>query len=220
MLEVRSIYLYRNKKQIFSNFSLFLKKNQIILLIGENGVGKSSLLDTVAGLIQPQSGSVRIGGKNIQEVGISKKEIFTYIPHQNCLIENFSVLENLKIWMGLNSLKIEEEIIDNKLKTFNLNKIKDQLVRNLSHGQKKKVSLSKLLFSTAKLWLLDEPLNGLDQNSHNTFKKILLRHQYSQGSILFSSHIDPKIKLTKKIILKKKISEKFIDKSFNQWSKL
>ena len=220
MLEVKSIYLYRNKKQIFSDFSLFLKKKQIILLIGENGVGKSSLLDTVAGLIQPQSGSVRIEGKDIQEFGISKKEVFTYIPHQNCLIENFSVLENLKIWMKLNSLKIEEEIIDNKLKVFNLNKIKDQLVRNLSHGQKKKVSLSKLLFSTAKLWLLDEPLNGLDENSHNTLKKILLRHHSNQGSILFSSHIDPKIKSTTKIILKKKINEKLIDKSFNQWRKL
>ena len=220
MLEVRSIYLYRNKKQIFSDFSLFLKKNQTILLIGENGAGKSSLLDTIAGLIQPQSGSVIIEGKHIQEIGISKKEIFTYIPHQNCLIENFSVLENLKIWMELNSLKIEEEIIDNRLKTFNIKNIKDQMVRNLSHGQKKKVSLSKLLFSNTKLWLLDEPLNGLDQHSHNILKKILLKHQNNQGSILFSSHIDPKIKLTKKIILKKKINKKLIDKSFNQWNKL
>ena len=146
MLEVKSIYLYRNKKQILSNFSLFLKKNQIVLLIGENGAGKSSLLDTIAGLIQPQSGSVKIEGKHIQEIGISKKEIFTYIPHQNCLMENFSVLENLKIWMELNSLKIEEEIIDNKLKTFNIKKIKDQLVRNLSHGQKKKFLCQNFFF--------------------------------------------------------------------------
>ena len=220
MLEVKSIYLYRNKKQIFSDFSLFLKKKQIILLIGENGAGKSSLLDTIAGLIQPQSGSVKIEGRHVQEIGISKKETFTYIPHQSCLMENFTVLENLKIWIELNSLKIREEIINQKLKIFKLKNIKDQLVRNLSHGQKKKVSLSKLLFSNSKLWLLDEPLNGLDQNSHNIFKKILLRHQNNQGSILFSSHIDPKIKLTKKVILKKKINKKFMDKSFNQWNKL
>ena len=94
------------------------------------------------------------------------------------------------------------------------------MVRNLSHGQKKKVSLSKLLFSNTKLWLLDEPLNGLDHNSHNILKKILLKHQNNQGSILISSHIDPKIKITKKIILKKKINKKLIDKSFNQWNKL
>ena len=135
-------------------------------------------------------------------------------------MENFTVLENLKIWIELNSLKIREEIIDQKLKIFKLKNIKDQLVRNLSHGQKKKVSLSKLLFSNTKLWLLDEPLNGLDQNSHNIFKKILLRHQNNQGSILFSSHIDPKIRLTKKIILKKKINKKFVERSFNQWNKL
>ena len=90
-------------------------------------------------------------------------------------MENFTVLENLKIWIELNSLKIKEEIIDQKLKIFKLKNIKDQLVRNLSHGQKKKVSLSKLLFSNTKLWLLDEPLNGLDQNSHNIFKKNIIK---------------------------------------------
>ena len=154
MLEVKSIYLYRNKKQIFSDFSLFLKKNQIILLIGENGAGKSSLLDTIAGLIQPQSGSIKIEGKPIQEAGILKKEIFTYIPHQNCLIENFSVLENLKIWMELNSLKIKEEIIDNGLKIFNIKNIKDQLVRNLSHGQKKKSFFVKTSFFKYKIMVV------------------------------------------------------------------
>ena len=55
MLEVKSIYLYRNKKQILSNFNLILKKKDIILLLGENGVGKSSLLDTIVGLIEPYS---------------------------------------------------------------------------------------------------------------------------------------------------------------------
>ena len=73
MLEVKSIYLNRNKKQILSNFSLTLKKKNMILLLGDNGVGKSSLLDTIAGLIKPQSGEIFIEGKPLKEIESKKK---------------------------------------------------------------------------------------------------------------------------------------------------
>ena len=77
MLEVKSIYLNRNKKQILSNFSLTLKKN-MILLLGDNGVGKSSLLDTIAGLIKPQSGEIFIEGKPLKEIESKKKAVYLY----------------------------------------------------------------------------------------------------------------------------------------------
>ena len=136
----------------------------MILILGENGVGKSSLLDTIVGLIKPQSGKILIDGKSVNDMENKKKDYFTYIPHENCLKDSFSVEENIKLWLHLNSISCNEEQIDNKLKTFQLLDIKDQLVRNLSHGQKKKVNLTKLLFSKSKLWIMDEPLNGLDEN--------------------------------------------------------
>ena len=74
MLEVKSIYLYRNKKQILSNFNLILKKKDIILLLGENGVGKSSLLDTIVGLIEPYSGNIFIQGQSLKEIESKKRD--------------------------------------------------------------------------------------------------------------------------------------------------
>ena len=68
MLEVKSIYLNRNKKQILSNFNLILKKKTMVLLLGENGAGKSSLLDTIVGLIKPQSGEVLFDGQTLEEI--------------------------------------------------------------------------------------------------------------------------------------------------------
>ena len=101
MLEVKSIYLYRNKKQILSNFNLILKKKDMVLLIGENGVGKSSLLDTIVGLIKPQSGHISIQGQSLKEIGTQKKKFFTYLPHENCLKDSFSML--LALFQSLNN---------------------------------------------------------------------------------------------------------------------
>ena len=216
MLEVSSIYLYRNRKQVFKDFSLNLKNREIILLEGENGVGKTSLLNMISGLISPDKGFIKICRKSIIELGNHKKKIFTYIPDKNCLKENLSVNENLKSWLKLSNLKVNDNSYQKALNTFSLDSIQETLVKSLSHGQKKKVALTKLLFSKSKLWLLDEPLNGIDTKTITELKKIMVQHIKKNGSILFSSHVKIDLKLTKRIILKK-IPNKFNNDLLNKW---
>ena len=216
MLEVNSIYLYRNRKQVFKDFSLNLKNSEIILLEGENGVGKTSLLNMISGLISPDKGFIKICRKSIIELGNHKKKIFAYIPDKNCLKENLSVNENLKSWLKLSNLKVNDNSYQKALNTFSLNSIQETLVKSLSHGQKKKVALTKLLFSKSKLWLLDEPLNGIDTKTITVLKKIMVEHIKKNGSILFSSHVKIDLKLTKRIILKK-ITDKFNYDLLNKW---
>ena len=203
MLEVNSIYLYRNRKQVFNNFSLNLNKSEIIQLEGENGVGKTSLLNMISGLISPDKGFIKICKKNITELGKYRKKKFTYIPDKNCLKESFTVNENLKSWLKLSNLETNYNTYQKALNTFSLNDIQGSLVKNLSQGQKKKVALTKLLFSESKLWLLDEPLNGIDTKTIMTLKKVMIQHLKKNGSILFSSHVNSGMKLTRRIILKK-----------------
>jgi len=216
MLEVSSIYLYRNRKQVFKDFSLNLKNREIILLEGENGVGKTSLLNMISGLILPDKGGIKICRKSIIELGNQKKKIFTYIPDKNCLKENLSVNENLKSWLKLSNLKVNDNSYQKALNTFSLDSIQETLVKSLSHGQKKKVALTKLLFSKSKLWLLDEPLNGIDTKTITALKKIMVEHIKKNGSILFSSHVKIDLKLTKRIILKK-ITDKLNYDLLNKW---
>ena len=216
MLEVSSIYLYRNRKQVFKDFSLNLKNSEIILLEGENGVGKTSLLNMISGLINPDKGFIKICRKSIIELGNQKKKIFTYIPDKNCLKENLSVNENLKSWLKLSNLKVNDNSYQKALNTFSIDNIQETLVKSLSHGQKKKVALTKLLFSKSKLWLLDEPLNGIDTKTITVLKKIMIQHIKKNGSILFSSHVKIDLKLTKRIILKK-IKDKFNYDLLNKW---
>ncbi len=215
MLEVNSIYLYRNRKQVFDNFSLNLNKSEIIQLEGENGAGKTSLLNMISGLISPDKGFIKICKKNITELGKYKKKKFTYIPDKNCLKENFTVNENLKSWLKLSNLETNYNTYQKTLNTFSLNDIQGSLVKNLSQGQKKKVALTKLLFSESKLWLLDEPLNGIDIKTISTLKKVMIQHLKQNGSILFSSHVKSNMKLTRRIILKKiikKLNIQLLDK--------
>ncbi len=216
MLEVNSIYLYRNRKQVFNNFSLNLNKSEIIQLEGENGVGKTSLLNMISGLISPDKGFIKICKKNIIELGKCRKEKFTYIPDKNCLKENFTVNENLKSWLKLSNLETNYNTYQKALNTFSLNDIQGSLVKNLSQGQKKKVALTKLLFSESKLWLLDEPLNGIDTKTIMTLKKVMIQHLKQNGSILFSSHVKSNMRLTRKIILKK-IIKNFNIQLLNKW---
>ena len=116
-------------------------------------------------------------------------------------------------------IEINNQDYQTKLKFFNLTNLQDKLVNKLSHGQKKKVALTKLLFSNARLWLLDEPFNGIDKNSSSLLKTIMIQHLKNNGGILFSSHIEPDIKLTKKVMLKKTINTLQID-ALDNWEVL
>ena len=196
-----------------------LKNSEIILLEGENGVGKTSLLNMIAGLINPDKGIIKIYRKSIFELGEKRKKNFTYIPDKNCLKENLTVNENLKGWLQLSNLKINYSTYQRALNIFSLNDIQEFLIKNLSQGQKKKVALKKLLFSKSKLWLLDEPLNGIDTKTTAILKKIMTHHIKQNGSILFSSHVKSNLKLTKKIVLKK-ITKKLDIESLDKWENL
>ena len=135
-----------------------------------------------------------------------QKKKFTYIPDKNCLKENFTVNENLKSWLKLSNLKVNYNTYQKALNTFSLMIFKNPCKKPLTRS-KKKVALTKLLFSESKLWLLDEPLNGIDTKTIMTLKKVMIQHLKQNGSILFSSHVKSNLKLTKRIILKKIIKK-------------
>lgn len=220
ILEIISISLFRNKKRIFKNFNFKLKKSQIASLIGKNGSGKTSLLDMVVGLIKPDSGKIIIDRCDIDEIGENKKFKFIYLPFIDAFKENFSVQDNLKLWGELSSSDFTQKKLDDKLKFFDLLQLKHTLVSKLSQGQKKRVSLVKLLLSKCALWLLDEPFNSLDSENMKKLKGVFLNHRKNGGSILLASHIDLKIKDTKNVYIKlEKINPKPKDNNDN-WDSL
>ena len=221
VLEIISVYFRRNKRLIFHNFNLKLAKSQIIILIGENGVGKSSLFDLSVGILKPEKGVIKINEIPINEIDQKKKDLFTYLPHKDSLKDYLTIEENLINWLELIDIKIRKEKLLNSLKFFKLDNLKNNLIGNLSQGQRKKVSLTKLLLSRCKLWILDEPFNGLDTNSINKTKKMICNHKANGGSVLLASHINLNIEGSKRIFIKSpklKISNKIIN--FDSWENI
>ena len=113
-----------------------MKEKQIILLLGQNGTGKTTLLEIITGLIEPTAGEVKIFGKKIEEI-YNLKKFFTYLPHKECLKDNLTVHENLISWLELTNSGQNYSNYFSQLNIFDLTEFKNTLVRNLSHGQKK-----------------------------------------------------------------------------------
>ena len=126
-----------------------------------------------------------------------KRKIFTYLPHKDALKENLTIEENLKIWSSISFEKFSYKKLQSIFDYFHLKNIKQNLVGNLSQGQRKKVSLTKLLLTNTKLWLLDEPFNGLDSNSVKKTKKLIENHLMNGGSTLLTNHINLNLKNSK-----------------------
>lgn len=221
VLEIISVYFSRNKRLIFDNFSLKIQKSQIMILIGNNGVGKTTLFDLIIGILQPSNGEIKIHNKATFELFKYKREFFTYIPHKDALKDNLTVMENIENWLHLSNNNFSKEEVVNNLKYFDLSLMTNIKVGHLSHGQKKKVSLSKLLLSRNSLWLLDEPFNGLDKKSSLKVKSLIEKHSKSGGSVLLSTHLDIKIKKAKKTYLNKlhkKVERKVF--KFDKWEEI
>lgn len=194
ILEIKSINLIRNKKLLFKDLNLKLLKSQILILKGSNGIGKSSLLEMIVGIIEEEKGEICFNGLNLGKHKKLFNSNFLYIGHSNFLKEELTVIENLMIWTKICGIKIEKKEIINKLNYFKIKNLSHQTISNLSLGQKRKVALSKLLISDAKIWILDEPTNSLDYKSVNQFKNLMYEHQKKNGSAIITTHIDLKLK--------------------------
>ena len=164
VLEIISVYFYRNKRLIFDNFNLKLQKSQIMILIGDNGVGKTTLFDLIVGILDPTKGDIKINNKRTCELFENKRELFTYLPHKDALKDNLTVMENIENWLYVSNNHFTKQDIINNLEYFNLAQIKNIKVEHLSHGQKKNYHYQNYYFLVIHYGFLTNLLMALTKN--------------------------------------------------------
>lgn len=178
MLQLKSLACHRNNKTLFSNVDFVVQAGQALQIIGPNGCGKSTLLRAIAGLIRPFAGQV-----------LCAPDI-CYIGHKAGLHPDLTVLENLHFLQALSSDKnaIQAEIVNTGLDYFRIQHKKHVKYGDLSAGQCQRVSLVRLCMTSAKVWLLDEPLANLDAEASVLFCGLCIRHLTSGGIIVVATH--------------------------------
>ena len=193
MLLINNLSFSRNNIKIFEDLNISLGNRQITQIKGKNGSGKTTFLQVILNILEPNMGEIFWEGKNIKKNIFNFYKETTFIMDQNTSTRNLTVLDNINFWKGFSSSKLSKDEILLLLETFDLQKYKDTKVMYLSSGETKKLELLRLILEQKKLWVLDEPYNHLDEISIEILNQTFIDHINNDGSVLFASHYEPAI---------------------------
>lgn len=169
-----------------------VERGQVVGLLGENGAGKTTLLRTIATLLTPTDGNVKVAGydtqKNPEEV---KKRIGVLFGGETGLYDRLTARENLEYFAALYGLsKHETKIrIDELARMFGMRDYLNRKVSGFSKGMRQKVAIARTLIHNPEIILFDEPTTGLDITSSNVFRQLVHQLKRDGKTIIFSSHI-------------------------------
>lgn len=149
----------------------------ILHIRGANGIGKTSLLEVLAGLRAPEDGRITRG---------FEPQACHWIGHRNALNPALTPFENLRFWCQVNALPADP--VRGALREFELARVADQPCRQLSAGQKRRTALARLAVTRRPVWFLDEPLSALDQRGIGHWLALLQEHQRAGGAAIITSH--------------------------------
>lgn len=186
MLTVNSLSCERGERLLFKDLSFILPPGQIAQIIGKNGAGKSSLLKIIAGFAQPLSGIVSWQNQTIKHDSMAYAALICYLGHLDGVKAGLSVAENLHFSRCLMRGALSKEAL--AIQHLGLNQSTNTLVEDLSAGQRRRVALARLLVSSAKLWILDEPFTSLDKQTITILEQMFVQHCMKGGMIVIATH--------------------------------
>ena len=183
IVEFEGVYKKYGDKELFKDLNINISKRKIVGLLGPNGSGKTTMIKMINGLTQCDKGKVKINGL---KPSVKTKEIISYLPDRNHLNEDMRVKEVLKFFSDFYK---DFDIKKAKNMIKNLNIDINEKIKSMSKGTKEKVALILVMSRNAKLYILDEPIGGVDPASRAYIIKTILKNFNEDSTLLISTHL-------------------------------
>ncbi len=173
------------------DIDLQVKPGEIFGFLGPNGAGKTTTIKMIVGLLQPDRGRIVINGCSITEEPVQAKAQIGYVPDNPDLYHRLTGLEYLNLIADVFRVpqEVRKERIESLLKSFELTGAINDVVQSFSHGMKQKLALTGALLHNPPLFILDEPMVGLDPRSSYLFKQMMREHCDHGNTVFFSTHV-------------------------------
>ncbi len=183
--------VYDEKVLAVDDIDLRVESGEIFGFIGPNGAGKTTTIKMITGMLNPNSGKIEIDGIDIQHEPIEAKRKFTYVPDRPEIFDAITGYDYLNFIGDIYKVPAAERQprFEKFTIPFEINKDLGKPINTFSHGMRQKLLISGALLPNPKLFILDEPLTGLDPKSARLLKDIMREHCSNGGTVFFSSHV-------------------------------
>ncbi|HOQ36868.1 MAG TPA: ABC transporter ATP-binding protein [Acetivibrio sp.] len=193
MLIIKDVSKSYNKGAVkaVDGLNLHVRNGEIFGFLGPNGAGKTTTIKMIVGLLNQDSGSITIKGFDNRKQSLEAKKRIGYVPDNPDIYDKLTGLEYLNFMADVYEVPLKErrERIDYYLDIFDLKKAATDIIKSYSHGMKQKIVLTGALVHDPELWILDEPLVGLDPKSAHILKDLMRKHCDKGNSVFFSTHV-------------------------------
>lgn len=183
---------YGNSKNFaVKDASLEIKSGEIFGFLGHNGAGKSTIIKSIVGIQPITSGTIEVCGYDVDKQAVMAKKQIGFVPDNYALYEKLSGREYINYIADLYDVSLEDRnlAIEKYVNLFELKDAFDHQIKTYSHGMKQKIAIISALVHNPKVWILDEPLTGLDPNSIFQVKECMKQHAKAGNIVFFSSHL-------------------------------
>ncbi len=176
---------FRGERFVFESLNFAVESGGALVLTGPNGSGKSSLIRIMATLLAAVDGHLAWNGEPVEQDPESHHARLHYVAYQDAIKPVMTVRENLAFWAGLKGPPTRMEAA---LEAVGIGRLVDTPAQFLSSGQRRRLSLARLVASEAELWLLDEPTVGLDRDAIRLLEGLVGAHRATGGMAVLATH--------------------------------
>lgn len=191
MIEIKHVTKTFGTKKAVDDLDLTIPTGEIIGFIGPNGAGKTTTIKMMTSVLNPDEGDILINGKSIQKEPLEAKRQFGLVPDSPDMFLRLKGIEYLNFMGDIYEVdtQVRQQRIEALAETFEMKEALNDKILSYSHGMRQKIIIMGVLINEPEVWILDEPMTGLDPQSSFRLKQMMKEHAAKGKTVFFSTHV-------------------------------